>query len=156
MRKTSLCYIKRDNSYLMLHRVKKENDANHDKWIGIGGGFEPGESADDCVLREVKEETGLTLLSYSLRGIIDFISDQWEDEQMYLYTSDQWSGEMIECDEGNLEWVDCDLITSLSIWEGDKIFLDLLANGAPFFQLRLQYNGEQLVSAVLNETELKL
>ncbi|MBQ2898727.1 MAG: 8-oxo-dGTP diphosphatase, partial [Oscillospiraceae bacterium] len=123
---STLCYIKHDGKYLMLHRVKKENDANKDKWIGIGGKFEDKESPEDCILRETKEETGLTLTSYKYRGIVTFVSDRWETEYMHLFTADAFEGELIECDEGELEWISPEKLDSIPKWEGDKIFLDLL------------------------------
>jgi 8-oxo-dGTP diphosphatase len=134
----------------MLHRVKKEKDINKDKWIGVGGKFEDKESPEDCLLREVREETGLTLTSYRFRGIITFITDRYETEYMHLYTADAWEGEMIECNEGNLEWVDKADVFNLNIWEGDKIFFRLLQQNVPFFSLRLEYVGDTLVSYALN------
>ena len=147
---TTLCYIERDNAYLMLHRVKKENDMNHDKWIGIGGHFEEGESPEDCLLREVLEETGLMLTRWRFRGLVTFCSDLWPTEYMHLFTADGFTGEPLPCDEGELEWVPKKQISSLPIWEGDKIFLHLLDTDAPFFSLKLQYEGEKLVLAVLD------
>lgn len=152
---TTLCYIEKDNKYLMLHRVKKENDANHDKWIGVGGKFETGESPEECLLREVKEETGLTLTKYRLRGIVTFVSDEWEGEYMYLYTATEYEGEItelafnIECDEGNLVWVPKSELFNLNLWEGDKIFLKLLDEDNGFFSLKLCYEGEKLVETKL-------
>ena len=150
MRNTTLCYIERDGAYLMLHRIKKENDLNRDKWIGVGGGFEQDESPEECLLREVKEETGLTLTSWRYRGIITFVSDQWETEYMHLFTADGFIGELIDCDEGVLEWVAKDRIPELPLWEGDKLFFDLLAKDAPFFSMKLRYEGERLAYAALN------
>lgn len=150
MRETTLCYIQRGGQYLMLHRTRKENDANRDKWIGIGGGLEKGESPEQCLLREAREETGLRLTSYRYRAVIDFISDRWEDEVMHLYTADGYEGEMIDCDEGELEWIDRDELMALPHWEGDRIFLELLRRDADFFRLRLEYRGEALEKAVLN------
>ena len=147
---STLCYIEKDGKYLMLHRVKKENDANKDKWIGIGGKFEDKESPEDCVLRETKEETGLTLTSYKYRGIVTFVSDRWETEYMHLFTADGFSGELIDCDEGVLEWIDKEKLDAIPKWEGDKIFLRLLDEGGPFFSLKLRYRGERLEGAVLN------
>ncbi|MDD6072411.1 MAG: 8-oxo-dGTP diphosphatase [Clostridiales bacterium] len=147
---TTLCYIEKDDQYLMLHRVSKENDINKDKWIGVGGHFEPDESPEECLLREVREETGFTLTSYRFRGIVTFISDKWQTEYMCLYTADGFEGEMTECEEGVLTWVPKSEIENLTIWEGDKIFLKLLAEEAPFFSLKLRYEGEKLVEAVLN------
>ena len=121
MKKTTLCYIEKDGMYLMLHRNKKEQDVNKDKWIGVGGGFEDKESPEDCVRREVLEETGLTLLSQRLRGIITFVSDKWETEYMYLFTADKFTGELTLCDEGDLMWVEREKVFDLPLWEGDKI-----------------------------------
>ena len=165
MKKTTLCYIEKDNQYLMLHRIKKENDANKDKWIGIGGHFEEGETPEQCVLREVKEEAGLTLTSFRLRGLIDFVSDRWEREWMYLFTADGFEREdtdgenltdLPDCDEGRLEWVDKDRIIELKLWEGDNIFLNLLGMRDEYFDLRLVYEGEKLTEAVLDGEALEL
>ena len=134
----------------MLHRVKKKNDINQDKWVGVGGKFEDKESPEECLLREVKEETGLTLTSYQYRGLVTFVSDRWVTEYMHLFTADGFTGEMIECNEGNLEWVDKDKVKDLPIWTGDKIFLDLLTQKVPFFSLKLSYEGDTLVEAILN------
>lgn len=142
---TTLCYIEKGNSYLMLHRIKKEKDINKDKWIGVGGHFEPDETPEECLLREVKEETGLTLNAWRLRGIITFISNECQTEYMFLFTSDDYSGEIKECDEGVLEWVDKSEIYNLPIWEGDKIFLKLLETSTEFFSLKLRYEGDELV-----------
>ena len=151
MKNTTLCYIENHNGdYLMLYRNKKKNDPNAGKWIGIGGKFEDGESPDECLLREVREETGLTLLSWELRGIVTFVSDEWETEYMFLYTSDDWSGKLSVCDEGQLAWKQKSEIDSLSMWEGDKIFLRLLQDERDFFSLKLSYEGQKLISAVLN------
>ena len=156
MKDTTLCYIHNDRGQtLLLHRVKKENDLNHDKWIGVGGKFEDGESAEECLLREVKEETGLTLTSYRYRGIVTFVSAVWETERMHLFTADGFDGEVKECDEGTLAWVDDAVVPTLPTWEGDRIFLDLLRQEMPFFSLKLEYNAsEVLVSAVLDGTPL--
>ena len=134
---TTLCYIEKGDQYLMLHRVKKEHDINKDKWIGVGGKFEDKESPEDCLFREVREETGLTLTSWKFRGIITFVTDRYETEFMHLYTADDWEGEMIECNEGNLEWLDKKEVFNLKVWEGDKIFFWLMQHDAPFFSLRL-------------------
>ena len=155
MLNTTLCYIEQDGKYLMLHRVKK-NDINHDKWIGIGGKFEEKESPEDCALREVKEETGLTLTSYAYRGLVTFVSDRYETEYMHLFTADGFTGELIDCDEGTLEWVDKALVPTLPTWAGDRIFLELLAQPGPFFSLKLEYVGDTLVRAVLDGKELPL
>lgn len=152
---TTLCYIEKSGKYLMLHRVKKENDANRDKWIGIGGKFEDKESPEDCVLREVKEETGLTLTDYSYRGIVTFVSDIYPTEYMHLFKATGFSGDLKTCDEGVLEWVDKDFVKNLPIWEGDKIFLDLLDKDIPFFSLKLEYQGDTLISAHLNREKIK-
>lgn len=151
---TTLCYIEQDGKYLMMHRVKKENDINKDKWIGVGGHFEADESPEECLLREVKEETGLTLESWKLRGIITFISDRWQTEYMFLYTADRFSGTMTECNEGTLEWVPETEVYNLPIWEGDKIFFRLLKTRQEFFSLKLRYEGETLTEAVLDGREV--
>ena len=156
MKETTLCYIERGNEYLMLHRTKKKNDANHDKWLGIGGHIESGETPMACVLREVLEETGLTLLDCRYRGIVHFRSDQWEDEEMHLFTAARWTGELITCDEGDLEWIDSDHLLALPLWEGDKIFLRLLRDGAEGFDLTLTYEGERLAAAALDGKELTI
>lgn len=147
---TTLCYMEKGNQYLMLHRVKKEHDINKDKWIGVGGKFEDKESPEDCLLREVREETGLTLTSWKFRGIITFVTDRYETEFMHLYTADGWEGEMIECNEGNLEWLEKKEVFNLKVWEGDKIFFWLMQHDAPFFSQRLEYVGDELVSYALN------
>lgn len=155
---TTLCYLERGGKYLMLHRIKKKNDVNHDKWIGVGGKFEPGESPEECLLREVREETGLTLTHWRYRGIITFVLDG-EAEYMHLFTADDWRGTMIrgtDCAEGILEWVPKDRIESLPIWEGDKLFFRLLAEERPFFSLKLVYKGERLVSAALDGVQLAM
>ncbi len=156
MKETTLCYIERNNEYLMLHRTKKKNDANHDKWLGIGGHIEPGETPMDCVLREAKEETGLLLLDCRYRGIVHFRSDRWEDEEMHLFTATRYAGELITCDEGDLEWIDRDRLLALTLWEGDKIFLKLLRDGTEGFELTLNYEGEHLAAAKLNGKELTI
>lgn len=151
---TTLCYLEKDDKYLMLHRVKKQNDVNKDKWIGIGGHFEAGESPEECLLREVKEETGLMLTGFSFRGIVTFSAVGWPTEYMCLYTSQQFEGTLTECDEGSLEWVRKDVLMDLNLWEGDKIFLRLLMDDAPFFSLKLSYDGDELIEAVLNGNPL--
>ena len=148
--KTTLCYIQKDEQYLMLHRVKKEKDENRDKWIGIGGHFEAEESPEDCLLREVKEETGLTLTKWAFRGIVTFVSDLWDTEYMFLYTADEYEGELKECDEGNLEWIEKSKVYDLPIWEGDKVFFKLLEDRETFFSLKLCYEGEQLKEVYLD------
>ncbi len=167
MRLTTLCYIEKDGKYLMLHRTKKKNDENHDKWIGVGGKFEPGESPDECLIREVKEETGLTLTKYQFRGIVTFCSDEWEDEYMHLFTATEFErrsqsdcvheqvakadcecslyGELTECSEGTLKWVDKEKVLSLPTWEGDHLFLErLLSDDPQFFSLKVVYEGDHL------------
>ena len=156
MKNTSLCYIQRGSEYLMLHRTKKENDENKDKWIGIGGKFMPGESPEDCMLREAKEETGLSISSWRYRGVVTFVSNEWGTEYMHLFTADEWNGQLIECDEGELEWIERSKLRELSLWEGDKIFLKLLETDEPFFSLKLCYHGDTLTKAVLNGTEMNI
>ena len=146
---TTLCYIEKDGRTLMLHRVKKKNDMNHDKWIGVGGKFEYGESPEECMLREVREETGLTVTDWAYRGIVTFVSQDW-CEYMHLFTASEFTGEVRACDEGTLEWVETDKLTQLPIWEGDKVFLRLLKEKEPFFSLKLVYDEERLVKAILN------
>lgn len=150
MKLTTLCYIEQKEKYLMLHRIKKENDINKDKWIGVGGHFEKNESPEECLLREVKEETGLTLKSWKLRGIITFISNECPAEYMFLYTADSYTGELQECNEGVLEWVNKSDVCNLPVWEGDRIFLKLLETSSEFFSLKLRYEGDMLAEAVLN------
>ena len=156
MKNTTLCYITRGNDVLMLHRVKKKNDLNQDKWIGVGGKFEGEETPDECLLREAREETGLTLTSWRCRGVVTFLSDVWEGEYMYLFTADGFEGTLKECDEGDLAWVSREFLDALPKWEGDKIFLELLWQDAPFFLLKLRYEGEHLAEAVLNGKPLAL
>ncbi len=155
MRNSTLCYIERDGCYLMLHRVKKNNDMNHDKWLGIGGGIEEGESPLDCILRETLEETGLTLHSPSYRGLVTFVSDIYETEQMHVFTCDSFSGELRDCDEGTLEWIRKSDVMNLPIWEGDKIFLKLISEPCKFFALKLIYKGDSLAGAVLDGKRIK-
>lgn len=155
MTNTTLCYILQDDKVLMLHRIKKKNDLNQDKWIGIGGKFEGEETPDECLLREAYEETGLTLTRWQCRGVVTFLTNgPWDGEFMYLFTADQFEGELKACDEGQLEWVQRDFISQLPQWEGDKIFLDLLWQDAPFFLLKLRYDEDRLVEAVLNGNKI--
>jgi 8-oxo-dGTP diphosphatase len=153
-----LIYLENEaGEYLMLHRVKKKNDINHDKWIGVGGGFEHGESPEECALRETFEETGLTLTDYRLRGIVTFDCEGQETLYMYLFTASAWTGELSECSEGDLEWVPKKKVYSLPIWEGDKIFFRLLEEGRPFFSLKLSYDAQDvLLRAALDGKELPL
>ena len=155
MHNSTLCYIVKDGKVLMLHRVKKKNDINHDKWIGIGGKFEPEEAPEECILREAKEETGLTLTSWRCRGVVTFLQEGGEGEYMYLFTADDFTGELIECDEGNLQWVSMEFLDALPTWEGDRIFLNLLWQDAPFFLLTLRYQGDRLVEAVLDGKKIR-
>ena len=151
---STLCYLERGDQYLMLHRVKKANDMNHDKWIGVGGKIEEGESPEDCVLRETFEETGLRLTQYRYRGLVTFVSDRYPTEYMHLFTATGWTGTPHECDEGELAWIKKSDLLSLPLWEGDKIFLRLLDTDTPFFSLKLRYEGERLAQAVLNGEEI--
>ena len=154
---TTLCYIERDGCYLMMHRVKKQNDINRDKWIGVGGHFEDCESPEECLLREVREETGLTLNSWKFRGIVTFVSTDSTGtvfEYMHLFTSDDFSGTMTDCDEGNLEWVQKSQLKNLNFWEGDYVFLDLIERNGPFFSLKLVYKDGKLTDTVLNGKSL--
>ncbi len=154
MQNTTLCYIENRSRYLMLHRTKKQNDYNHDKWIGIGGKFEEGESPEDCVLREVREETGLELEKLEYRGIVTFVSDNNFTEFMHVFWSDCFRGNLIDCDEGELEWVEKSRMNDLPHWKGDEIFLDLLDKKVPFFSLKLVYENGVLLKAVLNGSVL--
>ena len=147
---TTLCYIERDGQYLMMHRVKKEHDINKDKWVGIGGHFEQDESPEECLLRETRGETGLTLTDYRLRGVITFISDKWQTEYMFLYTATGYEGKIGDCNEGTLEWIDRTDVYDLPIWAGDRIFFRLLEWRQDFFSLKLRYVGEQLTEVMLD------
>ena len=156
MLNTTLCYVLRGEEVLMLHRVKKKHDLNKDKWIGIGGKFEDQESPDACILREAKEETGLTLTSYACRGVVTFLTENPEEgEYMYLFTADGFEGDMITCDEGDLQWVSRDFLDQLPKWEGDQIFLNLLFEDAPFFLLTLRYDHGNLEEAILNGEKIR-
>ena len=153
---TTLCYLERDDAYLMLHRIKKQDDYNHDKWVGVGGKFERFESPEDCLVREVREETGLTLTRWRCRGLLTFV---WGNmtEFIHLYTADGWQGEMVQgdaCKEGVLEWVPKEKVTELPIWEGDKIFFRLLNGDRPYFSLKLVYDGDTLKQAVLDGKQI--
>lgn len=150
MQNTTLCYIEKDSKYLMIHRVKKKNDANHDKWIGIGGRLEEGESPFDCARREIYEETGLTATELRYRGIVTFVSNEYGTEYMHLFKCDKFEGVLnSDCDEGVLEWLDKNALYGLPMWEGDKIFLDLLDKDVPFFSLKLCYEGDRLTDHTL-------
>lgn len=151
MKLTTLCYIEKDEKYLMLHRVKKKNDQSHDKWLGVGGHFEDGESPEECVLREVKEETGLALTDYRYRGLVTFVSDQCECEYMHLFTATGYEGVMTECDEGELVWIPKSEVYNLNLWEGDKIFFRLLEEDEGFFTLKVRYEGDKLVESVIRK-----
>ena len=153
---TTLIYIERGGEYLMLHRTKKKNDCNRDKWIGIGGKFEDKESPEDCLLRECREETGLTLTDYRYRGLVTFVNTQWPTEYMHLFTAAGWTGEPHVCDEGDLAWIKKKDLLALPAWEGDKIFLRLLDENVPFFSLKLRYEGETLAEAKLNGKALEV
>ena len=152
---STLCYIEKDGKYLMLHRTVKKNDVNKDKWIGVGGHFELDESPEECVLREVKEETGYTLTSYQFRGLVTFISGNGVTEYMSLFTADGFEGEPVSCNEGVREWVNKEEVLKLNIWEGDKVFFKLLNEREEFFSLKLVYDGgDQLVYVALDGQEL--
>ncbi len=155
MLNTSLCYIEKDGKYLMLHRVKKENDVNRDKWIGVGGKFEAGESPKECAKREIFEETGLLARNLCYRGIVTFVCPPYESEDMHLFTTADFEGELKECDEGTLEWVEKSRLSELNLWEGDYIFLALLEKNEPFFKLKLTYNGNVLTDAILNGEKIR-
>lgn len=154
MKNTTLCYILDKDEVLMLHRTAKQNDENEGKWIGVGGKIEEDESPDECLLREVREETGLSLTSWRYRGVVTFVSDRWEGEYMHLFTADAFTGKLTACSEGELAWIPRGRIADLPQWEGDRIFLSLLEKDAPFFSLKLCYNGDKLVRAILDGKEL--
>ena len=148
---STLCYIEKDNQYLMLHRTKKKNDINKDKWIGIGGKFEENESPEECVTREVKEGTGLNLKSYQLRCIVTYVSTNWETEYMYVFTSNEFTGDIIECNEGELQWINKNEVTKLNTWEGDKIFIEKMQKDSNFFTVKCEYDGDSLLRYDLKE-----
>ncbi len=146
---STICYIEKNNKYLMLHRTKKENDISKDKWIGIGGKFENNESPEECIKREVFEETGLKLKTFKLRGIVTYTSKEWETEYMYIFTSNDFEGNLIECNEGDLEWIDKEKIVNLNTWEGDKLFLKKLENDNNFFTMKFEYDGDNLLNYII-------
>lgn len=151
MKLSTLCYLEQNGRYLMMHRVRKKNDINKGKWIGVGGKFEENESPEECMLREVKEETGYTLKSFRFRGIVTFVSDEAETEYMFLFTSSSFAGDYVPCEEGDLEWVEKESVLDLELWEGDRIFLRLLMENKGLFFLKLCYEGEKLASTKLTE-----
>ena len=151
---TTLCYIEKDDSYLMLHRTSKKNDINHDKWIGVGGKFKDGESPEECLLREVREETGYILTSWRFRGFLTFLADDYEQEFICLYTADGFTGEPHACTEGQLEWVKKSRLPELNLWEGDRIFLNMLAEEVPFFSMKLVYSGDDLKECVVDGKDI--
>lgn len=152
MKMTTLCYIEKEGKYLMLHRVKKPHDINAGKWIGVGGHVENGETPEECLLREVKEETGLVLTAYRLRGLVTFLSDACEPELMCVFTADAFDGELIECDEGELAWVEKSDVLALPTWEGDRVFLERLLSGDErFFSIKLRYEGDHLVEKKITD-----
>lgn len=155
MHNSTLCYVIRGDQVLMLHRVKKKNDVNKDKWIGIGGKFEAEESPDECLLRECREETGLRLTSWQCRGVVTFLQEGGEGEYMYLFTAEEFEGNLHDCPEGDLQWVSREFLYRLPMWEGDRIFLDLLWRNAPFFLLTLRYSGDTLLEAVLDGRKIR-
>ena len=155
MKDTTLCYIEKDNKYLMLQRSNLKNDGSQGKWMGIGGHFEEGESPYDCAIREAWEETGLTLISPQYRAVVTFNSDKYETEQMHLFTCKEFTGTLIDCNEGNLKWIDKKEISSLNMWSGDLIFLKLLETEKDFFSLKLNYKGETLTDYYLNGNLVK-
>ena len=146
-RLTTLCYIEKDGCYLILHRTKKQHDENGDKWIGVGGKFEYGESPEECVMREVKEETGLTMLDPRFRGLVTFVSDEWGVEYMHLFTCTKFAGTLTDCDEGEIVWLPKEELLTKKLWEGDKLFLRALDERDDFFTLKLRYEGEKLVES---------
>ena len=147
---STLCYIEKDNKYLFLHRIKKQNDVNEGKWIGVGGKLEPGESPEDCVCRETEEETGFILDSCQMRGILTFSSEGWEDEYIFVFTSNEFHGEEKVCDEGDLCWIDRGSIMNLNLWEGDRLFLQKILDDDPFFSIKLSYKGDNLVESTVH------
>ena len=156
MKNTTLCYIEKDGKYLMLHRIKKKNDENQGKYIGIGGHFLENESPFDCIIREAKEETGLTLLEPKYRGIVTFVSDVYETEQMHLFTCEKFEGEIIDCNEGNLEWIDKNNLDKIPMWQGDKVFLSRLDYDQSFFNIKLVYKKDDLIEIYVNNKKMQV
>lgn len=154
MKNTTLCYLEQDGKYLMLHRTKKENDLNQGKWVGIGGHFEKDESPEQCARREILEETGLHSGALKFRGVVTFISDKWGTEYMFLFTGENFVGNLIQCDEGELQWVKKEDVPSLPVWEGDRHFLASLSADEPCFLMTLKYEGDTLVYADKNGVKL--
>ncbi|MBQ7799503.1 MAG: 8-oxo-dGTP diphosphatase [Oscillospiraceae bacterium] len=155
MQNTSLCYIEKDGKYLMLHRIKKENDVNRDKWIGVGGKFEEGESPEECAAREIFEETGLVVKNLAYRGIVTFDCPPYPTDYMHLFTATEFEGKVKECDEGRLEWVDKSRLRELDLWEGDYYFFDLLDKNELFFSMKLSYRENVLTEVILNGEKIK-
>ena len=156
MKNTTLCYIEKDGKYLMLHRIKKKNDENQGKYIGIGGHFLEKESPFDCIIREAREETGLTLIEPKYRGIVTFASNKYETEQMHLFTCEKFEGEIITCNEGNLEWIDKEDLDKIPMWQGDKIFLSRLETDNNFFNIKLVYENDNLIEAYVNNKKMQV
>ncbi len=146
---STLCYLEKENKYLMLLRNKKKHDVNEGKWIGVGGKCEKGESPEECVIRETFEETGLKLEKIKMRGVLTFSSEGWEDEYIFVYTSDEFSGTITECNEGELRWIDKDKIKDLNLWDGDRIFLDIMLTSDQLFSIKLAYRGDEIVDKQL-------
>ena len=156
MRMTTLCYLEDEGRYLMLHRVRKDAsvDDSHGKWIGVGGKFEADESPEDCMLREVFEETGLKVTQWKYHGLVTFVSDVAQSDYMHLFSASKWEGELHVCDEGDLQWIPVNELGRLRLWEGDRVFLYLMQQQFPFFSLKLTYRGDELTQAVLNGHEI--
>lgn len=148
---STICYIEKEGKYLMLHRTKKQQDMNKEKWLGVGGKFEEKESPEECMIREVKEETGLTIKEYKLRGILTFTSTSYETEYIYVFTSNNFEGTLIECEEGDLQWVEKEKIRDLNLWEGDLLFIEKIQKENPFFSMKLEYDGDKLLSYEVKE-----
>ncbi|MFI3283629.1 MAG: 8-oxo-dGTP diphosphatase [Erysipelotrichaceae bacterium] len=151
---TSLCYIEKENQYLMLHRNKKAADLNQGKWIGVGGKFENNETPEACMIREVWEETNLHVLSYEYKGIVTFCYDEMI-EYMHLFKVTKFEGEVSSSDEGTLKWIDKQAVYDLNLWEGDRYFLPLLEEKRAFFSMKLVYNKDKLIEVVLDGKRIK-